>query len=165
MNEAHMIQAVCKTWKKHQPTLWVMKIPDYFRPGADYSNDRAVDTMVCYFGQFVGIEWKILKSKTVERFKATKMRDSQINTLDAINKAGGIGLLIIAVYRDATHKHFYVFTIDEWLDAVANSENDVVNLALYGFQRSRSGAQWDWHKIEKVIDYEVAVRTGKVVVI
>lgn len=159
MNEATMIAAVCKSWRKKQPNLWVIKFPDYFRPGAYYSNDRAVDTLICYFGQFVGIEWKIVKTKTAERFKATKIRDSQINALDAISKAGGVGLLIIVVYHDVTHKHLYVFTIDEWLNLVMREESGVVDLTKCNCQRSTSGTQWDWRKIEEVIDFEVKMRT------
>jgi len=161
MNEAHMIQAICKTWKKHQSKLWLMKIPDYFRPYANYSNNRAVDTLVCYNGYFLGIEWKIINTKKAEHIKINKVRESQISALEAIEEAGGIGLVVIGVYHDPQHKHFYVFSIEDWKYAATRPFLQGIDLdADYFGKRSSSGIKWDWQWLEEVIDNEIRIREG-----
>ena len=102
-----------KNWERQHPNrLWWWKIPDYTRPGAGYSNDRAVDVVACYNGVFVGIEFKIKKDDRA--FPMNRIRDGQVKTLCDLEVAGGVGVIAIVVYKDKHDKCVYLIPIAEW---------------------------------------------------
>lgn len=116
MNEATITRQVMENWKRQRSDLWCWKVPDYMRPGTNYSNDRAVDVIACFDGVCVGIEWKIKKDDRA--FPIKKIREGQIKTLCDIEVAGGVGLIAIAVYKGPKDKCVYLIPISCWNQAV-----------------------------------------------
>jgi hypothetical protein len=157
MKETTATAHVMKNWYRQQPNLWWWKIPDYFRPGHNYSNPRAVDTLVCVNGHFITIEWKLHKSEL--GFAISRVRKEQIHTSTEVNRAGGTGMLAIIVYKGGIDRHLYMIPMDVW-ERVATSVLTTGKKSLrlidafpncrVEYRRVGAHMQWDYLRIEEL---------------
>ena len=159
MNETTITKQIMSNWQRQHSDLWFWKIPDYTRPGYGYSNDRAVDVVICCDGAFVGMEWKLKKDNRA--FPLKRIRDGQIKTLCDIEIAGGTGFLMIAVYLSPHDKCVYAIPIKQW-----NKEAKEVHetgrksirieevFSYYRIEPRRIGTyvHWNFKLVEEVID-------------
>lgn len=144
-------------WQRQgRADLWFWKIPDYTRPGYGYSNDRAVDVVACYRGMFVGLEWKLQKNDRA--LPIDRVREGQVETLLVIEACGGVGLLMVAVYKGARDKCVYAIPIREWVQAVACESSKSIRIAerfphrrIDQF-RSGSFVHWNMKPVEELIN-------------
>lgn len=147
MNETTFIKQVMDNWQRQNAEmLWWWKIPDYTRPGKSYSNERAVDVVICYRGRFIAIEWKLLKKGN--RFPYKRIRNSQIQTLMDIKQAGGEAYLAIGVYRSSKEKCIYILDIQNFCDKRAELTScNPISISLNHFERfdqHRQGPYIHW---------------------
>jgi len=116
MNEAIITRQIMQNWKRQQINLLFWhKIADP-TIGGDVTNARAVDVVACFNGVFIGMEFKIKKDDRA--FPMKRIRTGQINTLCDIEKAGGVGLLMVVVYKGPYNKCVYAIPVHRWLEKV-----------------------------------------------
>ena len=143
MNETDATRGILKNWQRQFKYFWWIKVPDYFRPGHNYSNERAVDTILCVAGRLIGIEWKLHRSGA---FATDRVRPGQINTLRAINTACGDGFLAIIHYRSPQDKILYFIPVEVWVERTQNMKR--VNLAdvfsEYEIMQIKVGNRINW---------------------
>jgi len=108
---------------------------------------RFVDVVCCVDGIFVALEWKL--SIINRGFRIEKVRESQLTALEAVQAAGGVGLLMFGEYNSATDKIVYVVQPAQWRAAVQNTTkksllvSDVFSNCATRMQRSGSFKNWD----------------------
>ena len=113
---------------------------------------RAVDYFACIDGQFWAIEWKYHNSNRA--FPVNGVRDKQIETLQAVEKTRGRGVIIIAHYIKGSPA-LYVMTVNDWIDAARMAMGaDRLSIPLseisqYRHESQRDGNRivWDYNKI------------------
>ena len=154
MNETTFTRQFMQNWQRQHPELlWWHKIADPTY-GGNVTHSRAVDVIACFKGVCVGLEWKLKKDDRA--FPLDKVRDGQICTLLDIEKAGGVGFVMIAVYKGSRDKHVYMIPIKQWIEITSQIKTrKSVRLEL-AFARwrveidySSSHANWNASKIEK----------------
>jgi len=159
MNETTITKQIMSNWQRQHPDSWWWKIPDYMRPNSNYSNDRAVDVVACYDGTFVGIEWKLKKDNRA--FPLKRVRDGQVKTLCDIEVAGGVGLLVIAVYVGPDDKCAYVIPVAQWNTEAREAHEagrksirveEVFPHCKVKPRRAGAYVHWDFRLIEEAIN-------------
>jgi len=156
MTEAIFTRQVMQNWKRQKESLlWYHKIADP-TIGGNVTNARAVDVVACFGGTFIGMEWKL--KKTDRAFPIKRIRTGQINTLCDIQAAGGIGLLMIAVYKGPYDKCVYAIPVHRWLEEVEQTTRKSIRIEekfiKYRIKPQRFGVRVDWNMglIEEYID-------------
>lgn len=156
MNETTFTRQVMKNWQRQRPyMLWYHKIADPTL-GQKYTNERAIDVVVCFNGHFIGMEWKLKKDERA--FPIKRVRDGQVKTLCDIEVAGGKGFIMIGVYLATGVKYVYAIPISRWNEQVAKT-TDRKSIRLEGcftdcrIDMIRVGQfkHWDFSTVEGLI--------------
>lgn len=138
------------------PSLWYHKIADP-RYGLD-TGTRAVDIISCWDGTTVGLEFKIITRGKSQELR--KVRENQLAELESIERAGGVGFLVIVRYKSPRNKHAYAVPVDRWRTAAAYArKTGKSSVSLNEFedcefrQKWRNGLlDWEIKKIQERID-------------
>lgn len=120
----------------------------------EYSQPRAVDVLASYRGKFIGMEWKLHKTKGA--FALKRFRQHQYDELKRIEKSGGRALIVIGVYVDnGKFQEIYIVPYQKW-------SSDVI-ACFQGVSDSRKSVNFGSSyfspyrlKLSKVIDCQTA---------
>jgi hypothetical protein len=157
MRETEITNQITKSWRRAvSDAIWCHKIADP-RYGLD-TGTRAVDVISCWNGITVGLEFKIVTKTNSQELR--KVRESQLNGLEDIERAGGVGLLIIVHYKGPRDKCAYAVPVDRWRAAArAAKDTGRSSVSLSEFEDCRFGQKWrsgmlDWEteKIQERVD-------------
>lgn len=157
MRETEITNQITKSWRRARSgAIWCHKIADP-RYGLD-TGTRAVDVIACWDGIAVGLEFKIVTKTNSQELR--KVRESQLNGLEDIEHAGGVGLLVIVRYKGPRDKCAYAVSVDRWRKAVkAARDNGRSSVLLDEFEDCKFGQKWrsgllDWetNKIQERVD-------------
>lgn len=150
MKETEATRHLMKNWQRQQPDLWFYKIPDA-RFGAA-TGDRAIDVVACYKGRFIGLEFKLIKHGLSIPIRS--IRDSQLATLDKINKAGGEGMIIIIRYFGGRKRHAYLLYPMQWKMAVIGAKKrGKKSVKLDYFE----GHRFDYKQVGRKMNWDMSV--------
>ena len=116
-----------------------------------YSQPRAVDVLASYQGQFIGMEWKLHKTKGA--FALKHFRQHQYDELDRVAKSGGRALIVIGVYVDGgKHQEVYIIPFVHWGNLITDDYYQPLKSVKLQDER------FDPYrlKLSKVIDHQIA---------
>ena len=156
VNETLFTKQVMDNWYRQRlDILWFHKIADpTFGPRKTQA--RAIDVVACFKGIFIGMEWKLIKN--TRAFPINRIRDNQVKTLCNIEVAGGVGLIMIAVYLPSRIKYIYAVPIKKWNQAVRCATKKSIKLddvfIKYRFDIKQVGKykHWDMKIVESYIN-------------
>lgn len=154
--ETKQSKLIMDNWKRQDgDLLWWHKVPDPVY--GESTGTRAVDVVACYKERFVGIEFKLRNNE--QGFRIEKIRQSQVEALTAIDKAGGIALLLLITRLSSTTKYAHVIPISAWRRAIGYPEFHYKKsfqpddwFADFRFTQQRSGpyVNWDFTKLRSM---------------
>lgn len=156
MNETTITRQVMQNWQRQRCSrLWWHKIADPTF-GGDVTNERAVDVVGCLDGVMFGMEWKIKKDDRA--LPLNRVRLGQLETLRQIEASGGVGLLMIAVYKGPHDKCVYAVPIWAWdnaTKAITDRKSIRIEEAFPACRietrRQGSYVHWNLMKVEELI--------------
>lgn len=139
MRETEITNQITKSWRRVKPELWFHKIADP-RYGLD-TGTRAVDVVSCWDGVAVGLEFKIITHGISQPLRG--VRESQLEGLEDIERAGGVGLLIIVHYKGSRDKCAYAVSVGRWREAAKSAKNaGRSSVLLSEFEDCKFGQKW-----------------------
>ena len=160
MNEASFSRQFMQAWADHDPAVYYHKIGDVpisRVSGMRFNKPKAVDYMACFRGKFVAIEWKFINKGQSVNFD--RLRPLQVETLQKVRDAGGVGLIIYGVYENKK-SFLFAFTIDEFLTLsrqqliIGKKSIKMFDLDKYRMDRIHAGGNrqvWDLDKFQTAI--------------
>jgi len=159
VRETEITNQITKSWRRVKSELWCHKIADP-RYGLD-TGTRAVDVIACWDGIAVGFEFKIVKHGISQPLRG--VRESQLDELEDIERAGGVGFLIIVHYKGPRNKCAYAVPVDRWRAAAKVAKNagrSSVPLNKFEdcrFEQKWNGGllNWETEKIQERVDVAI----------
>lgn len=120
MIETRFTYSIMRKWEQQDKKLWWTKLPD--SPLASRTGKRTIDVLACWKRNFIAMEWKLRKNE--RSFPINRVSEQQIRTLQIIQQAGGISLIVIGTYLGPRNKHLHIFTVHSWLIAVDKAKEN-----------------------------------------
>lgn len=159
MNESTITRQVMFNLQRQYPEIFFHKIADP-RIGGYSTGTRAVDIVLCFKGIFVGLEFKIMKGRSIP---LDRIRENQLITLSEIERAGGVGLLAIVRYTNPRSKSMFLIPHFMWTQMIKTTKKKSVRLdeyfKQYEVKQNRNGmyVNWDFSPLKKRVDDAISV--------